>query len=284
MKLNYLKYSLSLLLTSILCNLSLAQSPQMQQLLTPTAAFSFTTKGCSGDTVFFKNESTDFSAIKWEFGDGFDTYTTNPVHIYSGPGTYTVKLTAIKASTSEISVIAQKMVTINPIPTISLSYAPDTLVQFGQTVTITATGTFDNLVWEPSKEITNEIIVNKGGFYSVRASFSSGCAFTVKSKQIVVKPLVVDTDTLVLKVLNDIMTPNGDAVNDLLVIDKLSELSEPITLTIYNRWGELVYTNPIYDNLWDGTNKGNPLPAGTYYYYVSGGGRKGTTGFVDIIR
>jgi len=35
---------------------------------------------------------------------------------------------------------------------------------------------------------------------------------------------------------------------------------------VFNRWGNQVYYNDIYNNDWNGTYKGMPLPFGTYYY------------------
>jgi len=39
-----------------------------------------------------------------------------------------------------------------------------------------------------------------------------------------------------------------------------------VTLIIYNRWGSEVYRASAYNNDWDGTCNGKPLPVGAYYY------------------
>jgi len=63
------------------------------------------------------------------------------------------------------------------------------------------------------------------------------------------------------------LTPNGDEVNDQLIIPCLfgNTTSE---LTIFNRWGDEVYSAAPYLNDWGATHKGNPLPAGTYFYML----------------
>ena len=73
----------------------------------------------------------------------------------------------------------------------------------------------------------------------------------------------------------NVVTPNGDGVHDALVITGLETRPEN-TLSIYNRWGILVYSTESYNtkaNVFDGTSqarstmgKEDRLPAGTYFY------------------
>jgi len=69
------------------------------------------------------------------------------------------------------------------------------------------------------------------------------------------------------------ITPNGDGLNDTFVFEIIDE-SDPEDipdnrLIIFNRWGDIVYDQPNYDNTWNGVNeRGEPLPRGTYYYVL----------------
>lgn len=67
------------------------------------------------------------------------------------------------------------------------------------------------------------------------------------------------------------ITPNGDGNNDTWVIDCVTDFPEN-TVSIYNRWGDLIWVGKNYDNVnvvWDGTNKnGNKLTDATYFYLV----------------
>ncbi len=59
-------------------------------------------------------------------------------------------------------------------------------------------------------------------------------------------------------------TPNEDGYNDIYVIRGLDNTDN--TLTIFNRWGNLVYEKKNYSNDWDGkSNNKQILPDGTYY-------------------
>ena len=72
----------------------------------------------------------------WDFGDGNTSTQQNPVHTYSGPGTYTVTFTATNANGCEATII--KTITIGgaPVPVISANPNPACV---GQPVLFSAT-------------------------------------------------------------------------------------------------------------------------------------------------
>ena len=66
-------------------------------------------------------------------------------------------------------------------------------------------------------------------------------------------------------------SPNGDNVNDNFVITYTG--NEPVHLQVFNRWGNIVYSNDAYQNDWQGISMhgvtiGKDLPDGTYFYKV----------------
>ena len=82
-----------------------------------------------------------------------------------------------------------------------------------------------------------------------------------------------------------IYTPNEDGTNDvweLIDIDYFPKSS----ITIFNRWGDIVYEKTPYLNEWNGKNiVGDNLPDGTYYYVIDlGNGHELYKGFVVITR
>lgn len=92
-------------------------------------------------------------------------------------------------------------------------------------------------------------------------------------------------------VVPDGFSPNGDGVNDLFVIDNLDKWPNN-TISIFNRWGNSVFTGEPYKNDWDGKTKlgvivgGDDLPVGTYFYILNVNDDKGTVlkGYIYLTR
>lgn len=80
-------------------------------------------------------------------------------------------------------------------------------------------------------------------------------------------------------------TPNGDGLNDVWVLDSLDAANNFVT--IFNRWGDVVWHHANYDNstvVWRGENdNANALPEGTYFYLITSNGRK-QKGWVELSR
>lgn len=83
-----------------------------------------------------------------------------------------------------------------------------------------------------------------------------------------------------------VITPNFDGRNDLFVIDYLEKVYPECKVTIFNRWGAVVYESVGYEEPWDGTYKGEDLPMGTYFYKVDLNDENSTVydGPISIIR
>ncbi|MBK8343955.1 MAG: gliding motility-associated C-terminal domain-containing protein [Bacteroidetes bacterium] len=89
-------------------------------------------------------------------------------------------------------------------------------------------------------------------------------------------------------VIPDVITPNGDGINDLLIITCIENYPDN-ELTVYSRWGEIVYHAIGYSNNWDGYAEKNksPLPNGTYVFILKAkmnGEEKQLTGNLTITR
>lgn len=81
-----------------------------------------------------------------------------------------------------------------------------------------------------------------------------------------------------------LFSPNGDGVNDYWLWPNTLDYMG-CKLSIYNRFGKLVYEMTSYDNTWDGrTNSRQPLEEEAYYYVVTCQNKKEITGAVRIVR
>jgi gliding motility-associated-like protein len=83
-----------------------------------------------------------------------------------------------------------------------------------------------------------------------------------------------------------IFTPNQDGINDYFIIPCLdSDRYDKNKLFIFNEWGDEVFSASPYDNSWDGTYGGEPLPVGTYFIvFEPGEGTAPIRGFLMLQR
>jgi gliding motility-associated-like protein len=80
----------------------------------------------------------------------------------------------------------------------------------------------------------------------------------------------------------NVITPNGDNVNDVLYIQSL----KPNTaISILNRWGVVVYSSVNYLNDWNGKDdKGDDLTDGVYTVMLTEIGNLQSYFFIHLIR
>ncbi|HNL58380.1 MAG TPA: gliding motility-associated C-terminal domain-containing protein, partial [Chitinophagales bacterium] len=64
-----------------------------------------------------------------------------------------------------------------------------------------------------------------------------------------------------------VITPNNDGLNDNLFFPCLGNV-DGAKLLVWHRWGLIVFEDDNYKNDWNGTLKGELLPAGTYWYSI----------------
>jgi len=87
--------------------------------------------------------------------------------------------------------------------------------------------------------------------------------------------------------LPNAFSPNGDGLNDVFRIEGIS-YQRLERFTVYNRYGQEVFSTAYARQGWDGTQNGRPCPAGTYYFYATlhypDGSAKTVKGDITLIR
>jgi len=68
-------------------------------------------------------------------------------------------------------------------------------------------------------------------------------------------------------IVNNLLTPNGDGVNDTWLIQYLDQYTEN-EVSVYNRNGERVFYTKNYQNNWDGKLPNQEVSENTYYYFI----------------
>lgn len=108
-----LRISLALLLTVLLVPFTSCKKDDPEPDV--IASFTFAVDATDYKKVTFTNESQNFSALSWNFGDNSAVSTeTNPVHTYAAIGEYTVTLTATSEKGTYTDVFTAKVTIADP--------------------------------------------------------------------------------------------------------------------------------------------------------------------------
>jgi gliding motility-associated-like protein len=86
-------------------------------------------------------------------------------------------------------------------------------------------------------------------------------------------------------VINDVITPNADGVNDTWELEDVGYFAG-CNIKIFNRWGAQVYETVGYDNSWNAVSDNNEtLPSGVYYYIIYCNDDEVTfKGYITVVR
>lgn len=108
-----LRISLALLLTVLLVPFTSCKKDDPEPDV--IASFTFAVDATDYKKVTFTNESQNFSAVSWNFGDNSALSTeTNPVHTYAAVGEFTVTLTATSEKGTTTDVYSTKVTIADP--------------------------------------------------------------------------------------------------------------------------------------------------------------------------
>lgn len=215
---------------------------------------------------FFSDSSLSELEIEnytWYFGDGANSTELNPSHLYESIGPYYpyVNLDYLDCN---YDFSLNESIQTSPIPFAAIGSSP-----------IITNNSISEV--ELSNQSVGEDEIEwwiNGAFYSEQdaiylSSYSENLEIYLIAKN---DEGCSDTTWLSFSDVNwglpNIITPNGDGINDYLEFN-FDNFGTCIHLTIYNRWGSVIYDNPNYKNLWNGRNlNGEDVSDGTYFYTV----------------
>ncbi|RYE17135.1 MAG: T9SS type B sorting domain-containing protein, partial [Sphingobacteriales bacterium] len=216
---------------------------------------------------------------------GTVSYTLNPNAVGVATVTITVKDNGGVANGGSDTFTRTFTVTANALPTVNIVSDLGLNISKGATARLSApaesgvTYAWTNTAGVISGQNTATLTIRPtvSGTYTLTATNASGCV-TVKSITINVAE---DYQTLLA---TNILTPNGDGVNDKWVIANLDMYTNNV-VKVFDRAGRVIFTEANYKNSWDATINGSPLAEGTYYYTVDfGAGKLTMKGFITIVR
>ncbi|MCU7548653.1 PKD domain-containing protein [Chitinophagaceae bacterium LB-8] len=256
-----------LLLDSAFCNYPDSVVKTLRVAALVKAQFETLPTGCAPYPAQFTNTSMAGQNFTWNFGDGATSTDHEPLHIYTTPGTYTIKLIARDSATCNFIDSIAKTITVAGIPTANFSAAPqpplvNTPVTFTNLSSPDAVrfkwlfGDGDSLVVNSAQPVQHEYN-STGTFNACLIAFNiANCTDTICQPVQALVDAAVDVPTA--------FTPlSSDANNKVFVrgygITKMK-------FSIWARWGEKVFETQSKSIGWDGRYKGALLPMDVYAY------------------
>ncbi|NSW46515.1 MAG: gliding motility-associated C-terminal domain-containing protein, partial [Bacteroidales bacterium] len=224
--------------------------------------------GCVPLTVQFNESSPDEGqTYLWDFGDNSSAFSRNPKHTFNNAGTYTISLTVTTVNGCHVTNIFPNWITVYPLPNAQFIATPPIANVVKPEIVFSNYSTLaDSVMW----------FFGDGDSTNIYNPYHIYPADTPRTYQVT---LVVFTnkgcsDTVYGTVqVRDVYTfyaptafsPDGDGINEVFYVSGHGIKEETFKLTIYDRWGEIVFeTNDIHEG-WDGRIKGGKLaPIGTY--------------------
>jgi gliding motility-associated-like protein len=237
--------------------------------------------------MFYGFPDTGYTAFTLDYGNGQSATQTKPVFKYTYPDTghFTLRLTGTNGRCPDTATLNVRVIDI-----LSDFYL-DTLRNDTPTFSFVNTSRNGvNYKWEFDDGTPPVFVNNKN---SITHEFNKSgkvnvCLTAYNEKQCfrkVCKELEIITDVWI----PNVFTPNGlDQYNEKFNIRIKGERN--YDLTIYNRWGEVVFTSKDKNYDWNGNvqNDGAACSEGTYFYVFNyrliGGKDKRATGTVTLLR
>jgi gliding motility-associated-like protein len=262
--------------TSGICNVPVnSNTVTITISVMPVITVSTATTICLGSSVNLN--ASGGTTYQWTPAAGLsDANIANPVASPSATTTYTVTVTNGSCSATDTVTIA-----IVPLPIVNAG--ADKIILGGDNIQLNGTVTGNNVQysWSPPTYLDDPNSLTPIASppaditYTLTATSAQGC--------------FVISDDIFIRVYAKILipntfTPNGDGINDTWDIAALNTYSA-CQVSVFNRYGAIVYKSIGYNKAWDGTYKGSMVPFGTYYYTIDlKDGTKTRSGWVTIVR
>ena len=210
---------------------------------------------CAGDTLVLSAPAGPHNTYFW---NGLEGAQHLAVH---HEGTYA--LTVVNPCGTATGEVHVNMVTPPPI-----DLGPDRTLDPGQAIILDAGPGFDGYLWQDGStgqyfEVTGDGYDPGDPWYRVEGSVATcNASDSVKVEYFLVW-------------VPNVITPNGDGKNDVFRADpeRWGAISSH-KMTVYNRWGEIVWESEDFLTGWDGRKNGQVVSNGTYFWVleVSNGG------------
>ena len=254
-------------LTAILgiCTLTGSETVTVLPAPIPDAGTSDTT--CPGKSV--QLEGSGGVQYQWSPATYLSDPTISDPMVDQPDASITYSLTVLGANGCASVQPATVKVFVTPPPAVFAG--DDTAVLAGQPVPLDAIDVsnsgFTQYTWSPASGLNNAEVqdpiaqITGNITYTVVATTANGCTGTGS--------ITIDVAAYSNIIVPNAFTPNNDGHNDVLKVDAIG-IRDFKYFSVFNRWGQEVFTTSNQGIGWDGTRGGQLEPAGVYVWAAMG--------------
>ncbi|MEZ5035947.1 MAG: gliding motility-associated C-terminal domain-containing protein [Chitinophagales bacterium] len=227
---------------------------------------------CEGGTVQLNATNIIGATYTWTGPDGFASQDRNPIitDLNSDKvGDYVLTITLGTCLSEKVTTTVE----MNDKPVANAG--DDITTQTNVPVKLNGSG---GLIysWSPANMLSFSNIPNPTfiagsvGIYEMELTVTNEFGCSDKDTVIVnVEKSIVNIDSVPIP---DLITPNGDGINDVwniqVLLDYIANKGLSYEIGMYARGGSKIMISNNYSNDWDGTYKGKELPDGVYWYAI----------------
>ena len=241
----------------------------------PTLAIAVQPSGpvCPGDPLVFSIAAVTAAgaapSYQWQVNGADVAGATSPVFTSTtlrDGQTVTLRLRTANECGQAVAAVSNG-IAVRILAPVRVDAGPDKEILQGTSVTLegTADGTYP-VTWTPAASLTippsNPLHPIAAPTVTTTYTLSGGAGGCASSDQVTV------TVRPPIRIPNA-FTPNGDGRDDTWQIEFIEQFPDN-TVSVFNRWGNRVFSAENYSraNEWRGDINGQPAPVGTYYYVV----------------
>lgn len=205
---------------------------------------------CEGDAFELSATTDGALAFAWSL-DGVPLAGNTSTCTVDAPGTYRLTVSNAPGCTANASTVVSAAAR----PVVDLG--PDAVLCSGSTIVVPAPseGSFH---WS-NGAMSGPLTIQAPGAYWVQAT--NGCGTASDTVHVNEAP---DVQVFV----PDAFTPNGDGYNDAFA-PVFSDVPKTAQWSIYDRWGELLFTGTAASDRWNGRFGADEAPVGVYVFDVT---------------
>lgn len=232
---------------------------------------------CIPVEVNFENQTTTEDGIDytvWKYGDGkSDTIAgSDDANHTFGEGVWDVRMTVVTDRGCVYEQGFPYLIEGYPIPEPNFYVTPNPASLYDPNVTAYSQTSPDiiSYTWDAEGATPAYSSLKNPSFKYPNVIFNYPLTLTVENEY-----GCIDSITRLVRVENNVQlfapntfTPDGDGFNDSWRVHILGVDVYDFHLSIFNRWGEMVFESHDPEGIWDGTYGGKIVPPGTYVWRI----------------